>query len=110
MIFDLVNSRACHVGVDVVVVVLVVCKEVRSRCALRDLMWVHVAVVWFARRMFFKCACVCVCVCVCVRVCVSVSGVRCVFQVVRPLCPFSVWSVRWAVFCENSARCYGHDQ
>ena len=25
MIFDLVNSRACHVGVDVVVVVLVVC-------------------------------------------------------------------------------------
>ena len=77
MIFDLVNSRACHVGVDVVVVVLVVCKEVRSRCALRDLMWVHVAVVWFARRMFFKCACVCVCVCVCACVCVCEWGALC---------------------------------
>ena len=48
MIIDLVNLRACHVGVDVVVVVLVVCKEFRLRCVLRDLMWVHVAVVWFA--------------------------------------------------------------
>ena len=70
MIIDLVNLRACHVGVDVVVVVSVVCEEFRLRCVLPDLMWVHVAVDWFARRMFFKCACVCACVGVgvCLRV------------------------------------------
>ena len=56
MIIDLVDLRACHVFVDVVVVVPVVCEEFRLRCVLPDLMWVHVAVVWFARRMFFKCA------------------------------------------------------
>ena len=77
MTSDFVNLRACHVIVDVDLVVLVVSMGIRLRCLSCDLVWVYVAVVWSALRVFFQCACEGVCVYACVYVYVYVLLCHC---------------------------------